>query len=101
MQSSNKLLYKKFDITGRVQGVFYRQSTLQQAIKLGLVGWVQNQANGNVLVWVKGETSQVSQLVDWLKKGPPRSHVLLVTELALTQAEIEHLDRLIDFTIAR
>ena len=57
MQSSNQLIYKKYTISGRLQGVFYRQSTQEQATQLGLVGWVQNLSNGDVMVWAKGHSN--------------------------------------------
>ena len=95
------MIYKKYRVTGRVQGVFYRQSTYQKATELGLTGYVQNQPNGEVYVWAKGEADMISQLEKWLMIGPPRASVSGVILLSLTPEEIAHLDRLTDFTIAR
>lgn len=101
MQNSNQLIYKKYTVSGRVQGVFYRQSTQEQATQLGLVGWVQNLSNGDVMVWTKGHIEQIHQLEQWLKIGPPKASVSAVVTVELTQAETAHLDKLVDFTIAR
>jgi len=57
-------------VSGRVQGVFYRDSTQKQAIKLGIVGWVKNCDDGRVEVVAKGEKEDVEKLIKWLKKGP-------------------------------
>lgn len=101
MQSSNQLIYKKYTISGRVQGVFYRQSTQEQATQLGLVGWVQNLSNGDVMVWAKGQIEALNQLEQWLKIGPARASVSAVTEMNLAQEEIQRLDNLANFTITR
>ena len=95
------MIYQKFRITGRVQGVFYRQSTQQQATQLGLLGWVQNQPNGDVLVYVKGEPTSCKALEDWLKIGPPSAQVSEVTDCPLTQEEKTQLNNLSDFKIVR
>lgn len=58
-------------VKGRVQGVWYRQSTLEEAKRLGLRGWVQNLANGDVEILVEGEEKTLGELVDWCKNGPP------------------------------
>lgn len=101
MQSSNQLIYKKYTVSGRVQGVFYRQSTLEQATQLGLAGWVQNLPNGDVLVWAKGQATTLNQLEQWLKIGPTMASVSAIAEMTLTQEEIQHLDNLTNFTIVR
>lgn len=70
-------MQKHFNIavTGKVQGVFYRQSTLEAARRLGLTGFVRNEANGGVYIEAEGEEHQLKQLVEWCEKGPPRSRV--------------------------
>jgi acylphosphatase len=95
------MIYQKYRVTGRVQGVFYRQSTQQQATQLGITGWVQNQPNGDVLVYVKGEPTPCKALEDWLKIGPPSAQVSELIILALTPEEITQLNKLTDFRIAR
>lgn len=62
-------------ITGRVQGVFYRQSTLEMAQSLGLCGWVRNLQDGSVEALFEGERHLVEQAVSWCRQGPPRASV--------------------------
>jgi len=62
-------------VTGRVQGVFYRASTVQEAARLGLVGWVRNEPDGSVLIEAQGEREGVEHLLAWCGKGPPGARV--------------------------
>lgn len=57
-------------VSGKVQGVFYRDSTLQQALNLGLTGYVQNLPDGQVEIEVCGEQPSLEELLRWLWKGP-------------------------------
>lgn len=58
-------------VTGRVQGVFYRASTREQALKHGLAGYAKNLRDGSVEVLLLGEPEAVQQVADWLWQGPP------------------------------
>jgi acylphosphatase len=63
-------------VIGLVQGVFYRASTLEQAQRLGLTGWVKNLAGGNeVEIVAEGPRYALEQLVDWAKQGPPDARI--------------------------
>lgn len=62
-------------VSGRVQGVYFRQTTRQVARRLGLVGWVRNLPDGRVEVLAQGPAPQVEQLVEWLWHGPPAAAV--------------------------
>ncbi len=63
-------------IRGRVQGVFFRVSTQREAIRLGLCGFVRNEADGNVYVEVEGEQEIIRELVRWIRNGgPPQGRV--------------------------
>ena len=68
-------------VTGRVQGVYFRAYTQQQAQKLGLTGWVANRADGSVKVVAEGEARVLQQLVQWLHHGPALAHVDEVDEI--------------------
>ena len=57
-------------VTGRVQGVGYRQAARVTARALGLYGWVRNTKEGTVEVFAQGEDDAVNRLVDWLWLGP-------------------------------
>ena len=62
-------------VTGRVQGVFFRAWTKQQADELGVTGWVRNCPDGRVDAHVEGEDSAVQRLIDQLRRGPPAAQV--------------------------
>lgn len=58
-------------ISGRVQGVFYRANTRDEARRLGLTGWVRNLPDGRVEAVAEGEEEKLKRLIDWCHKGPP------------------------------
>jgi acylphosphatase len=60
---------------GRVQGVFYRDSTRKKALELGLVGTVKNQTDGTVQIVAEGDRKKLEALAQWAKQGPPASNV--------------------------
>lgn len=62
-------------VHGRVQGVYYRASTVQQAERLGVSGWVRNRADGSVEALVQGAPDAVQALIDWAHQGPPHAQV--------------------------
>ncbi len=62
-------------IIGKVQGVFFRASALEQAQSLNLSGWVQNLGDGSVEIQAEGPRYALEQLADWCKVGPPSAEV--------------------------
>lgn len=62
-------------ITGYVQGVFYRATTRETAVRLGLHGWVRNRPDGSVELVAEGEESEINKLIDWCQKGPAGADV--------------------------
>ncbi|MFO7959357.1 MAG: acylphosphatase [Nitriliruptoraceae bacterium] len=67
-------------VHGRVQGVFFRDSTRREARARGVAGWVRNRSDGAVEVWLEGSEDAVAQLEGWIRdSGPGR-------------AEVEHVD---------
>jgi acylphosphatase len=62
-------------VTGRVQGVFFRASTRERALKLGLRGHAKNLADGRVEVLAEGDASAIDALERWLHIGPPMARV--------------------------
>ena len=62
-------------VTGRVQGVFFRQSARVMAIKNNVNGWVRNLGDGRVEIVAEGQESNIDALADWCKTGPANSRV--------------------------
>ncbi len=65
-------------IQGRVQGVWFRETTRRTATSLGVKGWVRNLPDGRVEVVAEGPEDQVNKLVKWCHKGPPAAKVTSV-----------------------
>ncbi len=65
-------------VTGKVQGVFYRQSTKEKAVALGLTGKVMNLHDGKVQIIATGSSESLDLLIAWCKQGPPKAIVKLV-----------------------
>lgn len=61
--------------TGRVQGVWFRGATAEQAGRLGITGWARNCEDGSVEVVAYGEPDGVDRLIAWLRKGPRLARV--------------------------
>ena len=62
-------------VIGKVQGVFFRASTMEQAQGLGLKGWVENLADGSVEIEVEGSRPSIESLESWCQHGPPDAEV--------------------------
>ena len=62
-------------VTGRVQGVFFRAWMHDQAVGLGVTGWVRNCPDGRVDSHIEGEEAAVRKLIDRLHEGPPSAKV--------------------------
>lgn len=70
-------------VSGRVQGVWYRASTRQEAVRLGITGSAVNLPDGTVEVIACGSEAALSELQSWLWQGPPMARVTSVTCEAL------------------
>ena len=66
---------RRFVVSGRVQGVFYRASTEAAARRLELTGWVRNLPDGRVELVACGEEAKLGELERWLWQGPPHARV--------------------------
>ncbi|OGI41662.1 MAG: hypothetical protein A2150_02920 [Candidatus Muproteobacteria bacterium RBG_16_64_11] len=66
---------KRFVVTGRVQGVFYRGAAQDGARRLGLNGWVRNCSDGSVELVACGEARALDELEAWLWRGPSQARV--------------------------
>ena len=74
---------RRYRVRGRVQGVFFRASTREQARQLELCGWARNLADGDVEVVARGQRDKLEQLAQWLAHGPPAANVTNVSSEAL------------------
>ena len=66
---------RRVRITGRVQGVFFRAWTQQQAIDLGVNGWVRNCDDGSVEAHLEGDEAAMKALIQRMHQGPPAAEV--------------------------
>ena len=62
-------------IEGWVQGVFFRTSTVQEARRLGVKGWVRNCPDGSVEVVAQGKKKKIDELIQWCHQGPAGAQV--------------------------
>ena len=79
------MVNRAFLISGRVQGVFFRDSTKKEALKLGLQGSAVNLSDGTVRVCLRGESEDIDLLQRWLHKGPELARVESVIEVDIDQ----------------
>jgi len=64
------MIRRQFTISGKVQGVWFRAGTREQALLLGLSGYAANLADGRVEVQAQGAAEAVARLEQWLWQGP-------------------------------
>jgi len=72
----------RFLVGGKVQGVFFRASTRERALELGLSGRATNLPDGRVEVLVEGAPDAIDALEAWLHQGPPAARVDAVARMA-------------------
>ena len=81
------MITKQVKVIGKVQGVYFRASTKNEASDLGLHGWVRNETDGSVLIQVTGETEQIDRFIAWCRKGPLLARV---DEVQLSDSTVHH-----------
>jgi len=81
-----------FLVSGRVQGVFFRLHTRQQAQRHGLTGWVRNLPDGRVEGIASGETAGIKALQQWLVQGPDLASV---ANVEVTELDYQGFDRFV------
>jgi acylphosphatase len=62
-------------VTGRVQGVFFRDTCRREAVQRGVAGWVRNRPDGTVEAVFEGPPAEVAAMVEWAAEGTPQSAV--------------------------
>ncbi|OOG45677.1 acylphosphatase [Rhodanobacter sp. C01] len=78
----------RFIVSGRVQGVFYRASTREQALVLVVAGHARNLPDGRVEVLASGSADALDTLERWLRRGPPAAQVEAVNREDLPEQEL-------------
>jgi acylphosphatase len=74
---------RRVRVAGRVQGVFFRSATRQQAQRHGVTGWVVNQPDGSVEAWLEGPADAVEAVEAWILTGGPPAAEVRTYDLAL------------------
>ena len=69
------VIARRVVVSGRVQGVFFRETTRRRARAAGVSGWVRNNADGTVEAWLEGQEDDVAVLVDFVTRGPESAEV--------------------------
>jgi acylphosphatase len=86
---------RRFTVKGRVQGVFFRESTRRVAESLGITGHAINLPNGDVEVLAFGEPAALDKLADYLANGPKMAAVSGVSSEFVGVEEFEEFDRFV------
>jgi len=86
-------VHRKIRIEGRVQEVWFRDSTRREAQKLGIVGFVRNEPDGSVYIEAEGNAEILDKLEEWCHIGSENS---VVSNVIVTNGELKHFD---DFCI--
>jgi acylphosphatase len=89
----------RFLVGGRVQGVFFRASTREYAVRLGLRGHARNLDDGRVEVVAHGDATALDTLAQWLAHGPPAARVETLERLPLERLPLADEDAAPGFSI--
>lgn len=73
--NDDSTLRARVRISGRVQGVFFRDSARVNAERLDLAGWIENLPDGRVEALFEGPSQNVREMVEWCEQGPPQASV--------------------------
>ena len=78
------MIARRIVVSGRVQGVFFRDSCARRARSEGLAGWIRNRADGRVEAWFEGHPQAVENLLTWCRQGPSQAEV---TDVAVDEVD--------------
>lgn len=82
------MIARRIVVSGRVQGVFFRDSTRRTAQARGVAGWVRNCEDGTVEAHLEGDPEAVESVIEWARSGPSRAEV---TGVEVREVEPEDL----------
>jgi acylphosphatase len=80
------MIRRRVVVAGRVQGVFFRDSCRQEALRRTVAGWVANRPDGTVEAVFEGRAADVDALVGWCRTGPPQAQV---TDLRVVEERLQ------------
>jgi acylphosphatase len=89
----NECVCKRFSVSGRVQGVWFRASTATEGKRRGLRGWALNLPDGRVEVLACGPAESIADFGKWLEFGPPLAQVTRVDEDSEDASQFDTLSR--------
>jgi len=75
MENSQDQVRVRLRVSGRVQGVYFRASAVEQARRLGLTGWVLNCPDGSVEIVAEGSRAKIDEFIAWCRQGPSGAQV--------------------------
>lgn len=87
-------LHCRIQVTGKVQGVFFRTSAKEEADRLGITGFVRNQPDGSVYIEAEGLREALDAFIEWCRQGPRLAEV---QNIEIEEGEIQHFK---DFQIS-
>jgi acylphosphatase len=79
-------------VSGKVQGVFFRQNARETATALGIKGEIRNRGDDTVHIIATGYSEQIEQLIEWCRQGPPKAKV---TNVIVEDMNLELFDKFI------
>ncbi|MBV6652451.1 MAG: acylphosphatase [Mameliella sp.] len=82
----------KLRIKGKVQGVYFRASTRDKAVQLGIKGWVKNEADGSVTAVGQGSVEVLEQWINWCHSGPEFAKVETVEQEKLPLSDFQQFN---------
>lgn len=89
----NERVCKRFSVSGRVQGVWFRASAAKEGKRLGLQGWTLNLPDGRVEVLACGPAESIADFGKWLALGPPLAQVTRIDEKSEEASQFDTLSR--------
>ncbi len=80
-------------VHGRVQGIFFRDWTVETARSLGIAGWVRNRPDGTAEAHLEGDPAAVDRMVEAMRDGPPRAKVDRIDQHEAEREDLSGFER--------